>query len=263
MFSAGEPGADDAPRQGHKQSSRHAFVGYIGDDDAQVARQRDKVVEIAAHLPGGFPARCKIPAAMAWYLAWEQACLDLARHLEFPFQAALFHGNLVQTGVLNGDGGAGSDGGDQFQVGLGEDAGPQRIVYVNDAGNLVLDLERGAHQRAQLQALYAGSRVETIILQRVAAENGLSLAGYRFDDAPRDLKLRFVNATLVYAARRAEDQAAIRLAQCHEAALGAGGGNDFIHHAVEHFVQIEQRVKCLRQVIQKAEAIIRQRAGAG
>ena len=100
-------------------------------------RDGDKIIEIACYLARGLPTRDELPAGRLRGLMGEQSGLELARHLQLALDAAGFHRDLIEPGVLDRDRRACSDGGQQLQIGVRKDAGVQPVVYVDDAGHLV------------------------------------------------------------------------------------------------------------------------------
>jgi hypothetical protein len=90
-------------------------------------------------------------------------------------------------------------------------------------------------------------------LLRVAGQHRLAFARHALDDPARDLELRVFDAALVQPPRGTEGQAAIGAAQHEEAALGPRGGDDLVHDAVQHLVQVEGRVQGLGNALEQGE----------
>ena len=145
-------GAHQAAGEGHEQGGRHALVGNIcynqaGVMDASVRAscQGDEIIEVAADLAGWLPARGKFPAGDLRRLGGQQADLNIAGNLQLAFQAAFFYGCFVEAGIFDGDGGAGGDGVQQFQVCFREAA--NFVKNLNHADGAFVD-GQGCSQQA-------------------------------------------------------------------------------------------------------------------
>ena len=80
--------AQQGARRGHHQRGRHAFVGHIGDDDAQAAIfQTQKVIEVAADSTCGLPERGNVPTVQGWHFLGQQGLLDGAGDAQLGFDA--------------------------------------------------------------------------------------------------------------------------------------------------------------------------------
>jgi hypothetical protein len=71
----------------------------------------------------------------------------------------------------------------------------------------------------------------------------------------RDLETRIFDGVLINAARHAKREPPPGLVEHHEAALSMHCGDDLIHDAAQHLVQIHGRVEGLRQANQQRQAL--------
>jgi hypothetical protein len=101
-----------------------------------------------------------------------------------------------------------------------------------------LQVEGNAQDRAQPQDHDTLAKAEALVGLGVAGQDGFAFPGHPLDDAARNLKVRLVDDLLFQAAGHPEDQLPLRavLLEHDKAALGPGGGDDFVHHPVEHLI---------------------------
>ena len=77
-------GANQGAAQSHKQRRAGAFVGHIGDQDAQApVGQLHQIVKVARRLPGRPQRGRQLPAVDVWQGGGQKAGLDLGRHGQF------------------------------------------------------------------------------------------------------------------------------------------------------------------------------------
>ena len=81
-------GTQNAARGCHQQSCRHAFIGHISDHEAQaVIVEVDKVIKVAADLPGRLVVRVYVPTWERGQIFGQQRFLDELGNAQFVLDA--------------------------------------------------------------------------------------------------------------------------------------------------------------------------------
>ncbi len=92
-----------------------------------------------------------------------------------------------QPCIVDGDGGLVGECFQQIPLRFGEDAGADAVVGVDDADQVVLDLEGDAQDRAQVEGDDAFLPEETLVFLRVGGDDGFARVDHTLDDSAADV----------------------------------------------------------------------------
>jgi hypothetical protein len=229
----------------HDEAGRDALPRHVADADEETPVHGDEVVVVAADLLGGVHPAVEVEAGYAWRPAREELLLDVARDLELLLHALLLLHLADEPRVLDRDGRLVGEGGEEVGVPVREGA-DVRVVEVDGAEDLLLDLEGHAEDRAEVEADDRRVAAVARVGGGVRREDGLA----RVDDLAADLRRDEVGGADVerlarHVARDLDPHVAL-VDEDQEAALG--------RHELDR--RVDDRLEELAEVVLLVEPLV-------
>jgi hypothetical protein len=243
----------DGPAVDHHEGPvgpRRALVQLARDELLAGARlARDEHVDVRArHL-----VHALVDLAQARAAADDVAEAPAAERL---LHARFVGGELVQQdGVLQDERGLAREDAHDVQAGRLEQVHHVVVAHVDEPQHLPLRHERRHHDRAELQVHDALARLERLVVQRVAHDDGLTRLDAALEDAVRQVPHALGQVVAVHVARRGHFHRAVA-DQEHEALVRVRDVDDRVQqrlHLLGHGADAQQEAVELAELAHAGE----------